>query len=256
MALKERLITARKPAPPKLIVYGQPGVGKTTLAAQAKATLIDCENGAGAVPGLTRTPYLESWTDIRPWLEEFAFGEEQPPSVVAVDTIDWMIERVCEHVVLELDPKAKDKDGNVNLANTLGSAHGGYYKAREVVQNIVYLDVFPLLNRIINRGSVVLLLAHASNEKMTTPEGHQIRIAAPDMPQWISQPFIEWADCVLFANYLAGKRTIRTAGTGNILAKNRYSMPDEIELSWDALKSAICTGMDAVSLPQEVPAQA
>ena len=35
-----------------MIVYGQPGVGKTTFAAQAGALLIDCENGAGAIPGL------------------------------------------------------------------------------------------------------------------------------------------------------------------------------------------------------------
>ena len=35
MTLLDSLIATTKPAPPKMIVYGQPGIGKTTLAASA-----------------------------------------------------------------------------------------------------------------------------------------------------------------------------------------------------------------------------
>ena len=174
--LMNSLITTTTPAPPKLIVYGQPGVGKTTFAASARAVLIDCENGAGAVGGLTRTPYLQTWPQMRQWLVQLASASADGIPAVAIDTIDWMVQRIVEHVVVDLDVKSPS-----DITNTLGSSHGGYYKAREIVQNIVYRDLLPMLNAITDLGAAVILLAHAANTKMTTPEGYDLRLAAPDL---------------------------------------------------------------------------
>jgi len=232
--LMASLITTTPPAPPKLIVYGHPGVGKTTFAASARAVLIDCENGAGAVPGLTRTPYLQTWPEMRQWLVELASASSDSISAVAIDTIDWLIQRIVEHVVVDLDGKSPN-----DITNTLGSSHGGYYKAREIVQNIVYRDLLPMLNAITDLGTAVILLAHAANTKMTTPEGYDLRLAAPDLPQWIAPAFIEWSDAVLYAARDGEQRMLRTEGTNIILAKNRYSLPVQLPLSWAALMNAM-----------------
>lgn len=234
MALLDSLIASTTPAPPKLIVYGPPGIGKTTFAASGGAVLIDCENGAGNIPGLTRTPYLQTWPEMRAWLEELATTPPEGMVAVAVDTIDWMVQRIIEHVVVDLDVKSPRE-----ITNTLGSSHGGYYKAREVVQNIVYRDLLPMLNAITNSGAAVILLAHAANTKMTTPEGYDLRLAAPDMPQWLAPPFIEWADAVLYATRDGEQRVLKTEGTNIVLAKNRYSLPTELPLSWQALMDAM-----------------
>ena len=217
-----------------MIVYGQPGVGKTSFAASAKAILLDCENGAGAVPALTRTPYLQSWPEMRKWLVELATALPQGATAVAIDTVDWMVQRIVEHVVLDLDGKAPN-----DITNTLGTAHGGYFKAREIVQNIVYRDLLPMLNAITDQGVAIILLAHAANTKMTSPEGFDLRLAAPDLPQWIAPPFIEWADAVLYASRDGDRRVLITEGTNVILAKNRYSLPAELPLSWNALMNAM-----------------
>lgn len=235
MSLLDTVITATTPAPPKMIVYGTPGVGKTTFARSAGALLIDCENGAGAVPGLTRTPYLRSWPEVHAWLEELASRPPADLGVVAVDTLDWLVQRIVEYVVMDLDKK-----GRGEVTNTLSSAHGGYFKAREIVHNIVNRDLLPLLNAITDRGIAVVLLAHAANTKMTTPEGFDVRLAAPDIPQWIAPTFIEWADAVLFAWREAdGARVLTTEGTSTVTAKNRYALPPRLELSWDAVAAAI-----------------
>jgi hypothetical protein len=235
MTLMNSLIKSTTPAPPKMIVYGQPGVGKTTFAASAGAILLDCENGAGAVSGLTRTPYLQSWPQMRKWLVELAdMDKADAPQALAIDTIDWMVQRIVEHVVLDLDGKSQG-----DITNTLGTAHGGYFKAREIVQNIVYRDLLPMLNAVADRGVAVILLAHAANTKMTTPEGYDQRLASPDLPHWIAPPFIEWADCVLYACRSDDGRILLTEGTNVILAKNRYSLPAEIDLSWPALMQAL-----------------
>jgi len=234
MTLTDSLITTTTPSPPKLILYGQPGVGKTTFGASAGAILLDCENGAGAVPGLTRTPYLETWPEMRKWLAELAAGPPEGVPAVAIDTIDWMVQRIVEHVVLDLDDKARG-----DITNTLGTAHGGYFKAREIVQNIVYRDLLPMLNAVADRGVAIILLAHAANTRMTTPEGFDLRLAAPDLPHWISPTFIEWSDCVLYAFRQDDRRVLRTEGSNVVLAKNRYSLPAELPLSWAALMEAI-----------------
>jgi hypothetical protein len=228
------LIKTTTPSPPKMIVYGQPGVGKTTFAASAEAVLLDCENGAGAVPGLTRTPYLQSWPQMRKWLVELATAPPDGVAAVAIDTIDWMVQRIVEHVVLDLDGKAQG-----DITNTLGTAHGGYFKAREIVQNIVYRDLLPMLNAVADSGVAIILLAHAANTKITTPEGFDQRLAAPDLPQWIAPPFIEWADAVLYAHRQDDRRVLLTEGTNVILAKNRYGLPTELPLSWSALMEAL-----------------
>ncbi|QDU71064.1 ATP-binding protein [Mucisphaera calidilacus] len=234
MPLMDSLITATTPAPPKMIVYGQPGVGKTTFAASANAILIDCENGAGAVRGLKRTPYLQSWPQMRQWLVELTSSPPDDVPALAIDTIDWMVQRIVEHVVLDLDPKAKGE-----ITNTLGHCHGGYFRGREIVQNIVYRDLLPMLSAIADNGTAIILLAHAANTKITTPEGFDQRLAAPDLPQWIAQPFIEWADAVLYASQTGDQRTLLTRGTNVVLAKNRYGLAPELPLSWSALTLAM-----------------
>jgi len=242
MTLMDSLIRTTVLSPPKTIVYAQPGTGKTTFARSADALLIDCENGAGAVPGLTRTPYLQSWPEMRKWLVELASAPPKGVEAVAIDTIDWMVQRIVEHVVVDLDNKSP-----ADVTNTLGTAHGGYFKAREIVQNIVYRDLLPMLNAIANSGAAIILLAHATNTKMTTPEGFDVRLAAPDLPPWIAPPFIEWADCVLYAVRDGDKRVLKTEGTNVVLAKNRYGLPGEVDLSWPALMQALTSKRDANS---------
>jgi len=253
MALLQTLIRTQTPAPPKMIVYGQPGVGKTTFAASAGAILIDCENGAGAIPDLSRTPYLKSWTEIRNWLVELAENTPKDLQVLAVDTLDWMVTRIVEYVIVDLDPKSGG-----DLRNTIGSSHGGYFKARDIVNNVVYRDLIPLLNTINAKGIAIVLLAHASNEKMKTPEGFDIRLAAPDLPNWILPTFVEWCDAVLYATRDGNKRTLRTEGTNVVMAKNRYGLPAEIEFSWPVLMEAMYsnpTAANHVVVANDTPAE-
>jgi hypothetical protein len=172
---------------------------------------------------------------MRRWLAELAGGPAEPGfNALAVDTIDWMVQRIVEHVVVDLDGKSPN-----DITNTLGTAHGGYFKAREIVQNIVYRDLLPMLNALANSGLAIILLAHAANTKMTTPEGFDIRLAGPDLPQWIAPPFIEWADAVLYAVRDGDRRILKTEGSNVILAKNRYGLPAELPLSWSALMQAL-----------------
>ena len=232
--LQDQLIRATTPSPPKIILYGQAGVGKSTFAGRAKAAMIDCEDGAGNIAGLVRTPYLATWPEQLRWLQEFIQSPPEGTHAVAVDTLDWMVHRIEEHVSIDLDPKNAG-----SLMSTMGSSHGGYFKARDMVKNIVYRELFPMFNAIIASGRPVILLAHASNAKLTTPEGFDMKVAAPDLPEYLLQTFIEWADAVLYANHVNGERTVQTQGTGVILAKNRYDLEPVEPFDWAHIANKI-----------------
>ena len=115
MTLFGHVISGATPGAPKGIIYGPPGVGKTTIGASVDASLIiDCENGAGAIP-CNRTPYLSSWPEIEQWLLAIERDEHEYKTLV-IDSIDWLLRRLEEHV--------SGSTGKID--QTLNRSHGGY----------------------------------------------------------------------------------------------------------------------------------
>ena len=240
MSLMKTVIRQPTPKTAKLIIYGEAGVGKTTIAANANAFLIDCEGGAENIVGLVRTPYLQSWSAIKAWLDELLITDLSGVSAIAIDTLDWMVHRIVEYVVCDLDGKNSGADNLDAITNTLGCSHGGFFKAREIVQNIVFRQLLPALNKISAKGITIILLAHASNQILKNPDGSDERIAAPSIPGWLSPVFIEWADAVLYAHKdNDGNRNFTTSKTSKFFAKNRYSMPEIMPMNWRVIEDAI-----------------
>jgi hypothetical protein len=229
------LIKDLAPNAPKGILYGAPGIGKTTFAAKAdNSIIIDCENGAGAVQ-CTRTPYLDNWTSIEVWLKQIE-TDQHPYKVMAIDSLDWLLRRIEEHV----SGCAKDK-----LDQTLNKSHGGYGNGKQVLKNHIYRVLLPILDRIVNRGIAVILLAHAKRTDITDIDGVTIEKTTADISDDFLSTFVEWSDFVCLARMdIDGKRTITTSETNRALAKNRYGMPASIVFSWESFTSAIADGME------------
>jgi hypothetical protein len=235
MTLLSTIITDPKPSPPKGVVYGQAGCGKSTFAARAENSLIiDCENGAATI-ACVRTPYLGTWTEIHAWLQTIE-RDEHPYRVVVIDTIDWLVRRIEEHV-------SGCAGGKTD--STLNRSHGGYGNGKQVFKNYIFQVLLPLFDRIVSKGIAVILLAHAKRTEITDIDGIVIEKTAPDLPDEHLNAIIEWSDFVCLAKKIdEDNRILVTTETPRALAKNRYSMPPEIEFSWESFTSAIAEGLE------------
>ena len=129
---------------PKGIIYASTGVGKTIFGLNCpKRFVLNCENGT-VYTKKGVTDYLRTWEEILPWLEAMAYDEHDYKTFV-VDTIDWLLRRVEEHV--------SGTGGKANrLEATLNKSHGGYGNGKQVLLNYVYQKVLPLLDAMRTAG--------------------------------------------------------------------------------------------------------
>lgn len=235
-SLLKNVIEQTTPQAPKGIVYGPPGIGKTTFGAKAtKSLIIDCENGAGAIV-CKRTPYLQVWIEILKWLQAIETGDHEYEAV-AIDSIDWLLRRIEEHV-------SGCAGGKTDI--TLNRSHGGYGNGKQVFKNYVYQILLPLFDRIVARGIAIVLLAHTSRAKITDVDGIEIEKSAPDLPEDFLNIFVEWSDFVCLAKKDSnGNRQLITEESPRAIAKNRYSLPVTIAMNWNVFTNEIIAGLES-----------
>lgn len=99
-----------------VMVYGQPGIGKTTLACSAPApVLFDFDNGVGRINGAHQvdTVQVTCWEEFQQALQEVAEAGDTYKSVI-IDTIGKML-AYMEDYIKRTQPKMKQLDGSLNL---------------------------------------------------------------------------------------------------------------------------------------------
>ncbi len=224
---------------PKGIVYGPPGIGKTTFGAGAfRPIIIDCENGAAHVQ-CDRTPYLSDWDAIMPWLQALAYDDHTYGTVV-IDSIDWLLRRLEERVA------GVDGASN-NMDKTMNRSHGGYGNGKQVLRNYVYQFLLPTLDAIVNHGISVILLAHVSRRMITTIDGISMEKSAPEIHPDLMGTMIEWSDFVGAARTDSQIRELVLQETGQLMAKNRYGIEETLPLDWNYFLSAMSSKQNQIT---------
>jgi len=249
MTLMERIHTGRRHSPPRLLIYGTEGIGKSTTAAQAPNPIfIPTEDGLDQIE-CASFPLAGNLADVEAALQSL-LHEEHDFGTVVLDSADWL-ERLIWDVLCE-------QYGVTSIEKVDGGYAKGYTHALTHWRKV--LDDLNTLRT--KRGMCVILLAHAKVEKFEDPEHSAYDRYSPRLHKHANALVTEWADAVLFATRKiitktedggfnrertiaaglgkdGGERVLRTVGSPACVAKNRYGLPAELPLSWPALMQAL-----------------
>lgn len=244
-----RIIRAkdRKIAPPRILIYGQEGIGKTTFAMRAPNPIfIQTENGFGNRPPCDAFPVVKSYDEFLQDLDEL-ICEDLGYKTLVVDHID-LVEHMMQIVeIQESNAPGADAAKNGRQVKTIRQAAGGFNNGVEAVRNRLLDEVVPRLNVLWEqRRMVVILLSHCSIEKFKTPE-EEYKNYAPSMERSFSEVLTQWADCVFFAKAQSrhgGERRLYCQPTARYFAKSRYFNDEFIPIDYDAFRECCIKGKE------------
>jgi hypothetical protein len=232
--------------PPRILIHGQEGVGKTTLAAQfPNPVFLQTEDGCPTGLSISTFGLLANFSDLRSALTMLASEEHEFRTVVidALDALEGLIWRdVCT------------QQGWASIESP------GYGKGYIVVDQW-WLDVLAGLEHLRRqRGMTIVLLAHSAIETINDPRAanytsYQLRLhkRARGLVQ-------DWCDAI---GFLAPDLHVQTEDAGfgrkraraeggsqrwlhlearpSFVAKNRYGMPAKLPVpknfSYEAVAS-------------------
>ena len=237
MALMSSVTNGKQSQPPRIMIYGSEGVGKSTFAASApKPIFIQTEDGLSEID-TSKFPLCTTFDEVVLQLQAVR-DEEHDYATVVIDSLDWLERLIWDRVCADYGVKSIEKaDGG----NGKGYTHALTY----------WRQVVKLLNDIRSkRNMAIILVAHAKVERFEDPEHPAYDRYAPRPHKAANSLICEWVDAVLFATRRmrvdadtgkaapvgadGGERVLRTNGSPAYSAKNRYSLPSEIALSWQA----------------------
>jgi hypothetical protein len=216
-----------------IAIYGQPGVGKSTLAAMApKPIFADVEDGLARLD-VVSSP-CASWqavVDFSTW-----FGGQDDFLTMVVDTADVLEKRLWAHLC------------KIYKWKSIGSPdYGkGYQEAFDAW--VSYLDGLRLMAA---KGKNVVLTAHSNVKTFLNPEGESYDRHNMNLHNKVAEYFFGQMDGVFFCHFdssvrknaggdyvasTSGQRLISCSDTLSAQVKNRFNIQGKVEMNQDFFK--------------------
>lgn len=151
----------RATKPPRLLVYGPPGIGKTTLASEfPDPVFLQIEDGTPGGVELTSFGKIETFQDVMDSLGAL-YSEDHDRKTVVMDSVTELQKLIFAETCRRGDDKGNAKQ------NIEDFGYGkGYVYAQRVTSEII-----TGLNHLRNdKGMAIVLIAHSKVERFDDPE--------------------------------------------------------------------------------------
>lgn len=189
----------------KMLVYGQPGIGKSTMALSApNPVLFDFDGGVQRVNVAFQCPTLQvkSWEEALQALDELKGGKVDCDTIV-VDTAGKMLDFMSDFIMRN-DSKMKQRDGSLSLK--------GYGARKVMFQNF--------LREVAMMGKNIVFVAHEREEK----DG-ETKIVRPEIGGSSAGDLMKELDLVGYVQAVGSDRTVYWTPQEKFYAKNTCNLP-------------------------------
>jgi len=214
----------------RLLVFGQPGVGKSTFASQAPSPLFLGQDAGTGHLDVARFPEPTTWAEVMTAVKEYASTPHEYKTLV-LDPIGWVEPLAYAHLC--------QAHGWPDIE------HPGYGKGYVAALGL-WRTLLVELERAWKQGHHIVLVAHACIRTFHNPAGDDFDRYVPLMNDKLSSLLQGWADAVLFACHdvvvskehkgmLRGPRVLKTTYAPAYDAKNRWQLPETVPLAWSSL---------------------
>ena len=248
MALSDMIDKGGSWVPPRLVLYGDEKVGKTSTAAQApKPLYIGTDDGRRRlqVDGL---PIPSTWEEFVAQLTQVT---KEAPSLgyesVITDTLNGVIELCAQHVCdTQFGGRWNDpKHGFLAWGGTQG-----WSAVSEAVRSIL-----PLYDRLIDAGVWVVLLAHSTAARVRNPLTGDYDRFQPAIDKRVWGRIAQWADVILRVDFDTAFKTDETSGRRLAVSDGTrilrcsasaaeaagcrvgYELPDVLPFAWESIET-------------------
>lgn len=193
-----------------VLIYGQPGIGKTTFGVSAPdAVLFDYDGGVQRINGAHQVPTLQpaSWEDTNAALQEI---QNEMPEVrtIVIDTVGKMLDYMSAYIIRN-DAKMAQRDGSLSLK--------GYGVRKTMFVNFI--------KQLALMGKNVVFIAHEREER----RGEET-FKRPDIGGSSANDLIKELDLVGYMYAVGKERVITFDPAEYYYAKNTCNLPAAIKL--------------------------
>lgn len=189
----------------KMLVYGQPGIGKSTMALSApNPVLFDFDGGVQRVNVAFQCPTLQvkNWEEALQALEELR-DDAVECSTIVIDTAGKMLDFMSDYIMRN-DSKMRMRDGSLSLKG---------YGARKVMFQNFLRDVAMM-------GKNIVFVAHEREEK----DG-ETKIVRPEIGGSSAGDLMKELDLVGYVQAVGSDRTVYWTPQEKFYAKNTCNLP-------------------------------
>jgi hypothetical protein len=231
-----------KPNPKRVVVFGTPGIGKSTFASRFPGVVfIDVENSTEEMD-VQRFDTPTNWNGVKRLLAEILAEDSVEFKTIAIDSIDWVESQAG---------KAVAKSKNKKHLSDIGFGKGDLSVAEEIKE---MLDTLQQIQD--KHGVHVIMTAHSKITRYDPPdmmEGYS-RFEM-DLTKHVSSLVSEWANIILFAHFESttiktedgkvkgvgdgSKRMMYSQQTDSFVAKNRCGLDPVMPFAYKNIKKVI-----------------